>query len=124
MIRPRAKIVAATAAALLLLGLEPVAAYAYTAVTYWEGYIGPYDTRTSNTSRLIAGSRYGGAVGMQIEAYAQTVTPYSIYASAVGYGTAAEVWHSPVGVQARCFQRPLYGEAAPGTSYAVCNYYY
>ncbi|MBG9887353.1 MULTISPECIES: hypothetical protein [Bacteria] len=114
----RSAFAAAFAAGVLLL-VTPLSASA-ASTTYWDGMLGAYDTKTSATTQL-NGARTGPGAGVNVTIWAQTITPFGIYASSEGNMAAAEVTHGTITGQARCFQRP-YGGANPSNIWLICRY--
>lgn len=103
-----------------IVAATPLSASAVTRHTYWDGVLAAYVAKLSATKPMI-GAHTGGSIGINVTVWAQTVTPYGVYASAETTMGSAQVQHSSVTVQARCFQRPFAG-AAPATPHVVCNY--
>lgn len=103
-----------------LVVLTPASASAATRHEYFAGTLNSWATKTSATKSMI-GSRAGGTIGINTTIFAQTVTPYGIYASSEATGGTAEVTHAAGSLQARCFHRPYAGSSTSSPA-VVCSY--
>jgi hypothetical protein len=110
----------AVASAVAVLCTAPLGALA-SGHSFWDGVSNAYDPKYSGTVTH-SGVKIGGAIGIQMVTYAQSVTQYGVYASATGNGTGAQLWHSSVTIDARCFYTP-WEDAAVGDARTVCSWW-
>ncbi|WP_433673883.1 hypothetical protein [Microbacterium gorillae] len=110
----------AAASVVAVICTAPLAALA-SGHTFWDGLSDTYQPKYSGTVTH-SGVKIGGNIGIQMVTYAQSVTQYGVYASATGNGTGAEVWHSSVTIDSRCFYTP-WEDAAADNAWTVCSWW-